>query len=97
MGETDDLEWDDNKDVANREKHGLPLSISSRLFDGRPRLDRQSSKSPDPEMRFETLAAIGEDVLLCVWTWWKGRRRAISLRMAKRSERRAYQEAIGGS
>jgi len=97
MGETDDLEWDDSKDAANRAKHGLPLSISGRLFDGRPRLDRQSPKSPEAELRFETLAAIGEDVLLCVWTWRKGRRRAISLRMAKRSERRAYQEAIGGS
>lgn len=97
MGETDDLEWDDNKDVANRGKHGLPLSVAGRLFDGRPRLDRQSPKSPNTELRFETLAAIGEDVLLCVWTWRNGRRRAISLRMAKRSERRAYQEAIGGS
>ncbi|ABS66739.1 protein of unknown function DUF497 [Xanthobacter versatilis] len=97
MGETDDLEWDDGKDAANRVKHGLPLSIAGRLFDGRPRLDRQSIKPPQTELRFETFAAIGEDVLLYIWTWRRGKRRAISLRMAKRSERRAYQEAIGGS
>ncbi|MFG1361720.1 BrnT family toxin [Xanthobacter versatilis] len=84
MGETDDLEWDDDKDAANRVKHGLPLSIAGRLFDGRQRLDRQSIKPPQTELRFETFAAIGEDVVFCVWTWRCGKRRA-------------YQEAIGGS
>lgn len=97
MGETDDFEWDDDKDAANRAKHGLPLSISPRLFDGRPRLDRRSVKPPQTELRFETFAALGEDVLLCVWTWRGRKRRAISLRTAEQSERRAYQEAIGGS
>ena len=42
MGETDDFEWDDNKDAANRAKHGLPLPLSALLFDGRLRLDRPS-------------------------------------------------------
>jgi hypothetical protein len=51
MGETDDFEWDDARDAANREKHGLPLIVGRRLFDGRPRLDRASPKSTLEEPR----------------------------------------------
>lgn len=96
MGETDDFEWDDDKDAANRAEHGLPLPLAGRLFDGRPRLDRPSRGERD-EPRFETIAAFDEDVLLCAWTWWNRRRRAISFRYANEVERRAYQEAIGRS
>ncbi len=95
MGETDDLSWDDNKDVANRERRGLPLPLAALLFDGRPRVDDVSPKSPDGETRFETMAEYDGRVLFCVWTWSGEQRRIISLRMAHRSERRAYQEAIG--
>lgn len=57
MGETDDVEWDDLKDApANREKHGLPLVIAARLFDGRPRLDRASPQSDIEDPRRETIA-----------------------------------------
>lgn len=95
MGETDDFEWDDNKDAANRAKHGLPLPLSALLFDGRPRLDRHS-RGERGETRFETIAAYGPDVLLCAWTWRGQRRRAISFRFANEVERHAYQEAVGG-
>jgi uncharacterized DUF497 family protein len=94
MGETDDLEWDDTKDAANRAKHGLPLLLAILLFDGRPRVD-QVSRHSTAEGRFETLAEKDGDVLLCVWTWRSQRRRIISLRYANRKERRAYQEAVG--
>lgn len=94
MGETDDFEWDDVKNVANREERGLPLPLAARLFDGRLRLDRPSSKSLRDEARFETMAEYEGAVLYCVWTWRGERRRIISLRVAHRSERRAYQEAI---
>jgi uncharacterized protein len=93
MGETDDFEWDDVKDAANREKHGLPLIIGRRLFDGRPRLDRASHKSGYEEPRFETIAYYQGTMLLCVWVWRGKRRRAISLRPAERKERDAYEKA----
>lgn len=96
MGETDDPEWDDTKDAANRENRGLPFPLAAALFDGRPRADAVSLKSPPDEPRFETMAAFEGRVLFCVWTWNGERRRIISLRMAHRSERRAYEKAIGG-
>ncbi|QIB34205.1 BrnT family toxin [Ancylobacter pratisalsi] len=95
MGETDDFEWDDDKDAANRAKHGLPLPLAARLFDGRVRLDRQA-RGERGELRFETIAVFNETVLLRAWTWRGRRRRAISFRSANEVERRAYQEAIGG-
>lgn len=97
MGETDDFEWDDEKDAINRAKHGLPLLIAALLFDGQPRLERRSPKSPADEPRFETMGMVQGRVLFCVWTWRGNRRRVMSLRIAKRKERHAYQEAVGGS
>lgn len=93
MGETDDLEWDDQKDAQNRLERSLPMVVGAKLFDGRPRLERFSVKSPLGEDRFETIASVDGLVLFCVWTWSGKRRRIISLRPAKRSERRAYEEA----
>lgn len=95
MGETDDFEWDDDKDAANRANRGLPLPLAARMFDGRVKIEDLSTKSPDGEPRFETMAEVEGRVLFCVWHWKNERRRIISLRMAHRSERRAYQEAIG--
>lgn len=95
MGETDDFEWDNDKDAANRGKHGLPFIMAAGLFDGRPRIEDVSPKSPVGETRFETMAELEGRVLFCVWIWEGERRRIISFRVAHRDERRAYQEAVG--
>lgn len=93
MGETDDLEWSDDKDSATQARRSLRLVIASRIFDGRKRVERVSPKSPTEEVRWETMAEIDGRVLFCVWTWRGNRRRIISLRPASRSERRAYETA----
>lgn len=95
MGETDDFEWDDNKDAVNRAERGLPFDMAAGLFDGRPRIEDVSLKSPEGETRFETMAELEGRVLFCVWIWEGERRRIISFRVAHRDERRAYQEAVG--
>jgi uncharacterized DUF497 family protein len=97
MGETDDFEWDDVKDAATRAKRDLELIAAALLFDGRDRLERVSPKSLPTEMRYETMAEVDGRVLFCVWTWRGSRRRIMSLRPAHRSERRAYEKAVGRS
>jgi len=92
MGETDDLEWDDAKDAANQQKHGLPLLFAHVVFDGRNRLERLSPKTLG-EARFEVMAEVDGRVLFCVYVWRGNRKRIISLRRAHRSEQRAYEEA----
>lgn len=95
MGETDDFEWDDVKNAATRAKRDLELVTAALLFDGRHRVERVSPKSPPTELRYETMAEVKGRVPFCVWTWRGTRRRIMSLRLAHRSERRAYQEAVG--
>ena len=92
MGETDDFEWDDDKDAVNRNDRGLPLLVAALLFDGRPRVERISRKS-QTEDRFETMAEYLGVVLFCVWVWKGQRRRIISLRVAHRSERGVFFKA----
>jgi uncharacterized DUF497 family protein len=78
MGETDDFEWDDMKDAANRQNRGLPLPIAAILFDGRPRVEHVSQKTKRGEVHFETMAEYEGIVLFCMWTWSGERRRIIS-------------------
>lgn len=92
----EDFEWDATKASGNLAKHGVRLEFSALLFDGRIRVERLSPKTTDGEPRVETMAVVGDRVLFCVFTWRMGRRRAISLRSAHRSERRAYSQAVEG-
>lgn len=94
MGETDDFEWDDDKDAANRAKHGLPLLFAEFIFDGRIRLERPSPKLVVGDARFEAMAEVGGRVILCVFVWRGHRRRPISVRRAHRSERSVFAQAI---
>ena len=93
MGSTDDFEWDDEKDAANRNKHGLPLAFGIFIFDGRQRLERASPKIVMGEARFEAMAELVGRVIICVFVWRGRRRRLISVRRAHRSERSAYTQA----
>ncbi|QFR34583.1 BrnT family toxin [Ancylobacter sp. TS-1] len=97
MGETDDFEWDDDKDAANRAKHGLPLLVSEFVFDGRPRFERSSPKFVAGEPRVEAMAEVAGRVILCVFVWRGRKRRLISVRRAHRSERRVFAQAVEGS
>jgi uncharacterized DUF497 family protein len=97
VGETDDLEWDDVKERENVAERGLPFAFASLIFDGRPRIEAVSRKSLPEETRFEVMAEVDGRVLFCVYVWRGEKRRVISLRVAKRKERRAYQEAIARS
>ncbi|MCS0502092.1 BrnT family toxin [Ancylobacter mangrovi] len=96
MGETDDFEWDDDKDAANLAKHGLPLFFGMFVFDGRPRLERPSPKLVAGEARTEAMAELEGRVILCVFVWRAHRRRLISVRRAHRSERRVFEKAVRG-
>ncbi|MCK0207557.1 BrnT family toxin [Starkeya koreensis] len=97
MGETDDFEWDDDKDAANRAKHGLPLRLGEFVFDGRSRFERSSPKLVAGEPRFEAMAAVAGRVILCVFVWRGCKRRLISVRRVHRSERRVFAQALEGS
>ncbi|MDQ0304782.1 BrnT family toxin [Ancylobacter polymorphus] len=96
MGETDDFEWDDDKDAANRARHGLPLRFGEFIFDGRPRFELPFPRMVAGEPRHVAMADLAGRVIFCVYVWRGGRRRLISVRRAHRSERRVFAQAIEG-
>ncbi|WGD29614.1 BrnT family toxin [Ancylobacter sp. WKF20] len=97
MGETDGFEWDNDKDAANRAKHGLPLLFGEFVFDGRPRFEPSSPRLVEGEARYVAMAEVAGRVILCVYVWRGCRRRLVSVRRAHRSERRVFAQAIEGS
>jgi uncharacterized DUF497 family protein len=93
MGETDDFEWDDGKDEANLVKHGMPLRFGVLLFDD-PYLVLIESTVSKAEPRLIAVGRVGERVLACVYSLRGARKRLISLRVARRSERRVYSRQV---
>lgn len=89
MGETEDFEWDDGKDEANLKKHRVPLRFAIPLFDD-PYLVQLVAKAPSEEVRYIAVGDVDGRVLACVFTLRGARKRLISLRAARRSERRVY-------
>lgn len=87
--------WDDEKDRINRRKHGLPLSIGEVAL-----ADPLALSQPDPHPdgdRWNTLAVVAGVTLFIVHTWpdetWPDEMpgRIISVRVATKNERRAYE------
>lgn len=89
MGEIGDFEWDDAKDIANLRKHKIPLRFAVLLFDD-PYLLAKPPSLRNGELRFISVGKVEHRVLACVFTFRGPRRRLISLRAARRSERRVY-------
>ncbi len=89
-----EFEWDDDKDRTNIAKHGIGFSRAAQIFDG-PTLDWVDDRQDYGEERTISLGMIeGVLVLVVVHTDRGGVTRIISARVAKRAERRLYEEAI---
>lgn len=97
MGETDDFEWDDDKDEANQRKHGLPLRFAEIIVADPLHLDLTIGVDRAGEVRRMAIGRVGQAVLCCVYVWRRTKRRAISLRPASRKERRAYETEVDAS
>lgn len=86
------FEWDDAKNRANLEKHGLSFEEASLIFDG-PVLSARDDRFAYGEERWITIGAIAEIVVIVVvHTDRKGVTRLISARLANRKERQRYHE-----
>ena len=93
MGQYDELEWDDDKDRQNKEKHGLPLIAAAALFKDPDLTDGESEQIRGGERRRIAIGGVRGRLVTCIYVWRNERRRIISLRYASRKERRAYTEA----
>lgn len=89
--------WDERKNLANKQKHGISFATASLVFDDPLAASRRDSYSY--EERWQTIGAIGPVILLVVHTapvaesaTGEETGRIISARKAMARERRLYEE-----
>lgn len=88
------FEWDEVKNRANVEKHGVSFELAKRIFHG-PVLSWIDDRNDYPETRYHSIGQIdGLVVLAVVHADRSGRIRIISARTANRRERKRYDEEV---
>lgn len=90
-----EFEWDEAKNAANRQKHGIGFDRAVRVFSV-PNVEIPARTGPGGEVRTITVGRI-EDLLVVavVHTDRRGVTRVISARPAGRKERRIFYGAQG--
>jgi len=95
------FEWDDSKNRQNLRKHDVSFATAVLVFDD-PYALTQRDLTFEAEERWITLGALGRgSILLVVHTFYEDQNdeviRIISARAAESHERKAYEEAHGGT
>ena len=87
-----DFEWDEDKALANIEKHAIDFIDAMRIWE-RPVIDPAGERIVGQEYRPTALGTISEDeiIIAVVYTVRDGSIRLISARRARRNERETYQ------
>ena len=89
-----EFEWDNDKDVANRAKHGIGFDEAKHIFDG-PVYTVVDDRSDYGELREISIGSLDMAVVISVvHTDRNGKTRLISARRANRKERRLYYDHI---
>lgn len=83
------MEWDDDKERINIQKHGLSFSTASKVFDDENRIEFYDEKHSADEERYIVLGLVHK-VLFVVYTDRKDATRIISARLATPRERSVY-------
>lgn len=86
------IEWDENKRRENLAKHGIDFLDAVDVF-GDPRRRTFQSRHPPDERRYLTVGALRDRVVTVIWTARGDKLRVISMRRARRNERKRYEEA----
>jgi uncharacterized DUF497 family protein len=89
--------WDPAKSRKNAQERGLPFEIAMAMFDGHT-IELDDRRFDYGERRIQAYGTVADRVLACVYTW-RGTpddplRWIISLRMANKGERHAYNTAF---
>ena len=88
-----EFEWDEEKRLANLEKHEVGFEEAYPVFDGRPVLTVRDHRHV--EERYKTVAKINPRFITVVWTPRDLKIHLISVRRSSRAERRAYRALYG--
>jgi uncharacterized DUF497 family protein len=86
--------FDPAKDLANREKHKLPLTFGDRIFEDESHLIIPSVRELDGEERFKVVGIVEEKLFTGVLVWRGDLPRFISVRRSNKGEEQAYHSAF---
>ena len=86
---SNEIEFDPDKEERNRLRHGLGFGNAEAIFKGF-RIDDEDVREDYGETRFVTLGRSGRIIMVCVWTPRGEKARIISLRKAEKDEREIY-------
>lgn len=82
------FEWDEKKNKANENKHGLTFEDATKVFDDPDRIQYVASKGN--ERRFVTVGKVIKFIVAVVFTVRSGMLRIISARQARKNEINDY-------
>lgn len=91
-----DIEYDADKDEANRFKHRLPLAFGRRVFDDPDVQILPSFRPEDGEDRYKAVGMVDGKHYTAVYVLRDQWCRMISVRRSNGSERRDYDSDSGG-
>ena len=83
------FEWDENKNIINKEKHKISFETAAHVFDDPNYIEMFDFEHSVDEDRYIVIGKVG-DVLFVVFTEKKETIRMISARLATSMERRLY-------
>jgi uncharacterized DUF497 family protein len=64
-----DFEWDSDKELRSRRKHGIGFATAVRVFETEDQcLDIYDEEHSDTEERFITIGPVDDGLVLVVWT-----------------------------
>ena len=86
------FEWDDRKDLANQDKHGISFGEAISIFVDPEVVILDAAHEEDDEARSKAIGQIEGRLFVVVFTDRQTARRIISARRANRKEERAYAE-----
>ncbi len=83
------FEWDENKNIINKEKHKISFETAAHVFDDPYYIEMFDFEHSVDENRYIAIGKVG-DVLFVVFTERKDTVRLISARLATNAERGLY-------
>jgi uncharacterized DUF497 family protein len=85
-----EFEWDANKNLLNRQKHGIRVEDAIHIFDDENRIEQPDVRNEYGEERWKTIGLVFGIVFSVIFTMRDIAIRIISARRASRKEREEY-------
>ena len=85
-----DFEFDEAKEAANQERHGLSLAFGARIFEDPDYLIVPTIRVEDEEERYKAIGRVESKLYTAVHVWRGERVRFVSVRRSNVSEERTY-------